>query len=109
MLRPFRQFMPAADPLPLLDPQVRRELGLALVQRERLLERICLGVYALIDAKLIAKMRRTTFGTWLRVSRAKQWLVVFAKYGVIQASFKPVDLVEQPAPKPTFHLRAQSG
>jgi len=44
---------------------VRRELGLALVQRERLLERICLGVYALIDAKLIAKLRRATFRTWL--------------------------------------------
>ena len=51
-------------------------------------------MYALVDAKLIAKMRRTTFGTGLRVSRAKQWLAVFAKYGVIQASFKPVDLVE---------------
>jgi hypothetical protein len=68
--------------------------SLALVQRERLLERICLGVYALIDAKLIAKLRRATFGTWLRVSLAKQRLAVFAKYGVIQASFKPVDLGE---------------
>ena len=64
------------------------------MQRERLLERISLGVYALIDTKLIAKLRRATFGTWLRVSLAKQRLAVFAKYGVIQASFKPVDLGE---------------
>jgi NitT/TauT family transport system substrate-binding protein len=52
-----------------------------------------LAKYAPIDAKVIAKMARTTFGTRLRVSLAQQWLVVFAKYGVIPTSFKPVDLV----------------
>jgi NitT/TauT family transport system substrate-binding protein len=53
-----------------------------------------LAKYAPIDAKVIAKMARTTFGTRLRVSLARQWLVVFAKYGVIPASFKPIDLVK---------------
>ena len=53
-----------------------------------------LAKYAPIDAKVIAKMARTTFGTRLRVSLAKQWLTVFAKYGVIPASFKPIDLVK---------------
>jgi NitT/TauT family transport system substrate-binding protein len=53
-----------------------------------------LAKYASIDAKVIAKMTRTTFGTRLRVSLAKQWLPVFAKHGVIPASFKPIDLVK---------------
>jgi NitT/TauT family transport system substrate-binding protein len=53
-----------------------------------------LAKYAPIDAKVIAKMARTTFGTRLRASLAQQWLVVFAKYGVIPSSFKPIDLVK---------------
>ena len=43
---------------------------------------------------MIAKMTRTTFATRLRVSLAKPWLDVFAEYGVIPSSFKPVDLVK---------------
>lgn len=53
-----------------------------------------LAKYAPIDAKVIEKMTRTTFATRLRVSRAQPWLVVFAKYGVIPSSFKPIDLVK---------------
>jgi NitT/TauT family transport system substrate-binding protein len=50
--------------------------------------------YAPIDAKVIAKMARSTFGTRLRVSLATEWLALFAKYGVIPSSFKPIDLVK---------------
>jgi NitT/TauT family transport system substrate-binding protein len=50
--------------------------------------------YAPIDAKVIAKMARSTFGTRLRVSLAREWLTVFAKYGVIPGSFRPIDLVK---------------
>ena len=39
-------------------------------------------------------MTRTTFATRLRVSLAQPWLDVFAEYGVIPASFKPIDLVK---------------
>ena len=53
-----------------------------------------LAKYAPIDEKVIAKMARSTFGTRLRVSLAQPWLVVFAKYGVIPSSFKPIDLVK---------------
>ncbi len=52
-----------------------------------------LAKYAPIDAKVIEKMTRSTFATRLRVSLAQPWLEVFAKYGVIPASFKPIDLV----------------
>ena len=52
-----------------------------------------LAKYAPIDAAVISKMARTTFGTRLRVSLAKEWLPIFAEYGVIPSSFKPVDLV----------------
>ena len=47
-----------------------------------------------IDAKVIAKMTRTTFATRLRVSLAQPWLDVFAEYGVIPGSFEPIDLVK---------------
>ncbi len=53
-----------------------------------------LAKYAPFDPKLIAKMRRSTFGTRLRVSLAKPWLDVYAEYGVIPASFKPGDLLK---------------
>ena len=53
-----------------------------------------LAKYAPINAKVIEKMTRTTFATRLRVSLAQPWLVVFAKYGVIPSSFKPIDLVK---------------
>jgi NitT/TauT family transport system substrate-binding protein len=53
-----------------------------------------LAKYAPIDAKVIAKMARTTFGTRLRVALAREWLAVFAKYGVIPSSFRPIDLVK---------------
>lgn len=53
-----------------------------------------LAKYAEIDAKVIAKMVRTTFGTRLRPVLAEQWLVVFKRYGVIPESFRPIDLVK---------------
>ena len=53
-----------------------------------------LAKYVPIDAAVIKKMTRTTFATRLRVSLAQPWLDVFAKYGVIPASFKPGDLVK---------------
>jgi NitT/TauT family transport system substrate-binding protein len=53
-----------------------------------------LAKYAKIDAAVIKKMSRTTFGTRLRVSLVKEWLPVFAEYGVIPSSFKPGDLVK---------------
>ena len=53
-----------------------------------------LAKYAPIDAAVIEKMARTTFGVRLRVSLAKEWLPVFANYGVIPSSFKPSDLVK---------------
>ena len=80
-----------------------------------------LAKYAPIDAKVIAKMARTTFGTRLRVSLAREWLVVFAKYGVIPAAFKPSTssgsvererngVVErEPTPFPTTVLELGSG
>ncbi len=53
-----------------------------------------LAKYAPINAAVIKKMTRTTFSTRLRVSLAQPWLDVFAEYGVIPASFKPIDLVK---------------
>ena len=53
-----------------------------------------LAKYAPIDSKIIAKMRRATFGTRLRVSLYKPWWPVLVKYGVIPASFKPGDLLK---------------
>jgi NitT/TauT family transport system substrate-binding protein len=53
-----------------------------------------LAKYVPIDAAVIKKMTRTTFATRLRVSLAQPWLDVFAEYGVIPASFKPIDLVK---------------
>jgi NitT/TauT family transport system substrate-binding protein len=52
-----------------------------------------LAKYAPINAAVIKKMTRTTFSTRLRVSLAQPWLDVFAEYGVIPSSFKPIDLV----------------
>jgi NitT/TauT family transport system substrate-binding protein len=53
-----------------------------------------LAKYTGLDVKLIEKIKRTTFGTRLRVSMAREWLPVFARYGVIPSSFKPADLVK---------------
>jgi len=53
-----------------------------------------LGLYVPIDAKVIAKMSRTRFGTRLRPGLAQPWLDVFAEFGVIPASFKAIDLVK---------------
>jgi NitT/TauT family transport system substrate-binding protein len=53
-----------------------------------------LAKYTRIDVKVIEKITRTTFGTRLRASLAKEWLPVFAEYGVIPTSFKPADLVK---------------
>ena len=53
-----------------------------------------LAKYAPIDSETVAKMRRATFGTRLRVSLAKPWLDVLKKRGLIPASFMPGDLVK---------------
>jgi NitT/TauT family transport system substrate-binding protein len=53
-----------------------------------------LAKYAPIDAKVVAKMRRATFGTRLRVSLAKPWLDLLKRRGDIPASFRPIDLVK---------------
>jgi NitT/TauT family transport system substrate-binding protein len=53
-----------------------------------------LAKYVPLDAKVFAEMTRSTFGTRLRVSLAKPWLDLFAKHGLIPASFKPGDLVK---------------
>ncbi len=53
-----------------------------------------LAKYVPIDAKVMAKMRRTRFGTRLRPVLAQPWLDVFAEYGVIPASFRSTDLVK---------------
>jgi NitT/TauT family transport system substrate-binding protein len=53
-----------------------------------------LAKYAPIDAKVIAKVTRVTFGTRLRLSLTKPWLDLYAKRGLIPASFKPADLVK---------------
>ena len=53
-----------------------------------------LAKYAPIDAKVIAKMTRTTFATRLRVSLAKPWIDVYIEFGYIPSSFKPSDLLK---------------
>ena len=53
-----------------------------------------LAKYVPMEAAVMKKMTRTTYATRLRVSLAQPWLDVFAKYGVIPASFKPGDLVK---------------
>jgi NitT/TauT family transport system substrate-binding protein len=53
-----------------------------------------LAKYAPIDAEIIKKMRRATFGTRLRASLAKPWLDVLKKRGLIPASFTHGDLVK---------------
>ena len=53
-----------------------------------------LARYVPIDAKVMAKMKRTTFGTRLRPSLAQPWLDAFAEFGVIPAGFKAIDLVK---------------
>ena len=50
--------------------------------------------YVPIDAKVAAKMKRTSFGTRLRPVLAQPWLDVFAEFGVIPAGFKAIDLVK---------------
>jgi NitT/TauT family transport system substrate-binding protein len=53
-----------------------------------------LAKYTDIEAAVIKKMTRATYGTRLRVSLAKEWLAVFAEYGLIPSSFRPIDLVK---------------
>lgn len=50
--------------------------------------------YVPLNAKLMAKMKRTRFGTRLRPSLAQPWLDAFAEFGVIPAGFKAIDLVK---------------
>ena len=53
-----------------------------------------LAKYVPIDAKVIAKMKRTRFATRLRPSLAQPWLDAFAEFGVIPQGFKAIDLVK---------------
>ena len=53
-----------------------------------------LARYVTIDAKVLAKMKRSSFGTRLRPSLAQPWLDAFAEFGVIPAGFKAIDLVK---------------
>ncbi len=53
-----------------------------------------LAKYVPIDAKVIAKMKRTRFATRLRPALAQPWLDAFAEFGVIPAGFKAIDLVK---------------
>lgn len=50
--------------------------------------------YVAMDAKVAAKMKRTSFGTRLRLSLAQPWLDAFAEFGVIPQGFKASDLVK---------------
>jgi NitT/TauT family transport system substrate-binding protein len=52
-----------------------------------------LARYVTIDAKVLAKMKRSSFGERLRPSLAQPWLDAFAEFGVIPAGFKAIDLV----------------
>ena len=47
-----------------------------------------------IDAKVLAKMERSSFATRLRPSLAQPFLDAFAEFGVIPAGFKAIDLVK---------------
>ena len=53
-----------------------------------------LARYVTIDAKVLPKMKRSSFGTRLRPSLAQPWLDAFAEFGVIPAGFKAIDLVK---------------
>ena len=53
-----------------------------------------LARYVPIDAKVLAKMKRSSFATHLRPSLAQPWLDAFAEFGVIPAGFKAIDLVK---------------
>jgi NitT/TauT family transport system substrate-binding protein len=53
-----------------------------------------LAKYVPIDAKVMAKMKRTRFATRLRPSLAQPWLDAFAEFGVIPPGFKAGDLVK---------------
>ena len=53
-----------------------------------------LAKYVTIDAKVLAKMKRSSFATRLRPSLAQPWLDAFAEFGVIPAGFKAIDLVK---------------
>jgi NitT/TauT family transport system substrate-binding protein len=52
-----------------------------------------LAKYVTIDAKVLAKMKRSSFGMRLRPSLAQPWLDAFAEFGVIPPGFKAIDLV----------------
>ena len=53
-----------------------------------------LARYVPLDAKVMAMMKRTTFGTRLRPSLAQPWLDAFAEFGVIPPGFKAIELVK---------------
>ena len=53
-----------------------------------------LAKYVPIDAKVMAKMKRTRSATRLRPSLAQPWLDAFAEFGVIPPGFKAIDLVK---------------
>ncbi len=53
-----------------------------------------LAKYVPMEPPVLKKITRTTFATRLRPSLAQPWIDVFIKYGVIPASFKPIDLVK---------------
>jgi NitT/TauT family transport system substrate-binding protein len=53
-----------------------------------------LAKYVHINAKVMAKMKRTRFATRLRPSLAQPWLDAFAEFGVIPPGFKASDLVK---------------
>jgi NitT/TauT family transport system substrate-binding protein len=53
-----------------------------------------LARYVTIDPKVLAKMKRSSFGTRLRPSLAQPWLDAFAEFGVIPSGFEAIDLVK---------------
>jgi NitT/TauT family transport system substrate-binding protein len=50
--------------------------------------------YVPIDAKVAAKMRRTRFGTRLRVGLAQPFIDAFIEFGVVPEGFKAIELVK---------------
>jgi ABC-type nitrate/sulfonate/bicarbonate transport system substrate-binding protein len=52
-----------------------------------------LARYVEVDAKVLAKMDRTRFGTRLRLALAQPWIEDAIEFGVIPEGFKAIDLV----------------
>jgi NitT/TauT family transport system substrate-binding protein len=50
--------------------------------------------YAPTDAKVLARMKRTRFGTRLRLSLAQPFIDAFIEFGVLPPGFKATDLVK---------------